>query len=309
MNFVGHDNIRNGFKKCVINNTLSHAHLIIGANGIGKSLLAQEFALTILNKEQNREYVDIVKYRTDKNSFGVEEVRAITTEVYKRPFEGDKKVIIIYNGDKLTIQAQNALLKTIEEPPVGVFIIILCENGEQILDTVKSRCQIYKLTPLSINEINKYLDIHHNELREELRKTVIAFSEGVPGRIETFLKDESFGNIRNMVIRLFDDINRKNAAVVLKYEEEFSKLKDKEEEILANVVSLGRDVILYKELQDTSILINGDKIDDIRKLANEMSYKKLNEIVSIVGETKRNLRSNTNSTITFNVMFIKLLEV
>lgn len=309
MNFIGHDDIRKRFEKCVISNTLSHAHLIIGAEGIGKSLLAKEFALAILNKTQNKDYADIIEYRTDKNSFGVDDIREIITEVYKRPFEGDKKVIILYQGNKLTTQAQNALLKTIEEPPKGVFIIILCENAETILDTVKSRCQIYKLTPLSVDYINQYIDQNHRELKAELRKTVIAFSEGIPGRIDTFLKDESFNNVRNMVIQLLNEINNKKASFVLKYEEEFNKFKDKEEEILATIVSLVRDIILFKELENTSIIINGDKIDDIKKLANEMSYKKLNEIVSIVGETKRNLQRNTNTTITFNVMFIKLLEV
>ena len=79
----------------------------------------------ILEKEQDKDYVDIVNYKPKKASFGVDEVRDVIDEVNKKPYEGNKKVVIIHEGSKLTVQAQNALLKTIEDPPEGVFIIIL----------------------------------------------------------------------------------------------------------------------------------------------------------------------------------------
>ena len=117
--FIGFNNIINGFMKRADKNTLSHAHLIIGPEGIGKSIIARMFALKILGKEVDHNYADIIHYRPEKASFGVDEVRKIIEEVAKRPYEGDKKVIIIHQGSKLTVQAQNALLKTIEEPPHG----------------------------------------------------------------------------------------------------------------------------------------------------------------------------------------------
>ena len=92
-------------------NTLSHAHLIAGEDGIGKSKLANILAKLILNGDLEREYVDIINYKSSKASFGVDDVRDIIEEVYKKPFEGDRKVIIIHEGNKLTIQAQNALIK------------------------------------------------------------------------------------------------------------------------------------------------------------------------------------------------------
>ena len=155
--FIGYENLINNFRNRCMNNTLSHAHLIAGEDGIGKSKLANILAKLILNGNFDREYVDIINYRSNKASFGVDDVRNIIEEVSKKPFEGDKKVIIIHEGNKLTTQAQNALLKTIEEPPVGVHIIILCESLELILDTIKSRCEIYKLTPLTKEELYEYI--------------------------------------------------------------------------------------------------------------------------------------------------------
>ena len=100
---------------------------------------------------------------------GVDEIREIIEEVSKRPYEGDKKVIIIHEGSKLTIQAQNALLKTIEEPPQGVYIILLAESLETLLETIKSRCQVYKLTPLNNKQIEKYINTLGNYSEEEIK--------------------------------------------------------------------------------------------------------------------------------------------
>lgn len=309
MNFIGHNEVRRGFEKSIKSNAPSHAHLIIGTDGIGKSLLAKEWALEILGKTENRDYIDIVQYRTEKASFGVDDIREVITEVNKKPYEGDKKVIIINQGNKLTVQAQNALLKTIEEPPNGVYIIITCESGELILDTIKSRCQIHKLTPLSIEEMNKFIVKEHNDLSPEMKKTVLAFAEGIPGKIDKFLNNETFAEIRNMAVSLLHDSGSKESSTVLKYEEKLSKLNDKKDEFMSMIVSFVRDIILAKELNETPFIINSDKIEDIKKLANEMSFKKLNAIVDIVLETKRNLDRNTNAAITFDVMLIKILEV
>ena len=152
-NFIGYSSLIENFKSRCSNGNLSHAQLISGEDGIGKSILAEILGKLILNGDINREYVDIINYKPIKTSFGVDDVRDIIDEVNKKPFEGDKKVIIIHQGNKLTIQAQNALLKTIEEPPTEVYIIILCESLELILDTIKSRCEIYKLTPLTKDEL------------------------------------------------------------------------------------------------------------------------------------------------------------
>ena len=157
--FIGHEALINNFKQRCLKNTLSHAHLIAGEDGVGKGKLANILAKFILNGYLDREYVDIINYSSEKSSFGVDDVRDIIEEVYKKPFEKDKKVIIIHEGNKLTIQAQNALLKTIEEPPKGVYIIILCESLELILDTIKSRCEIYKLKPLTKSELYEYIKI------------------------------------------------------------------------------------------------------------------------------------------------------
>ncbi|GFP77923.1 DNA polymerase III subunit delta' [Clostridium fungisolvens] len=309
MNFIGHSEILSRFDNSVERNALSHAHLIIGEDGIGKSILAKRFAAKIMDKDDFKEYIDIVNYKTTKNSFGVDEVREIITETNKRPYEGDKKVIIIYEGNKLTIQAQNALLKTIEEPPVGVYIIILCESAELILDTIKSRCQVHKLFPLKESEIKLFIEEKYSNIDEDKKSTLISFSEGIPGKVEKFIEDSSFEDLRNIVLDLLKDINSHNEDIILKYETIIAKHDNKEEDIFSIIISFVRDIIIYKELQDSTYIINRDKLDKIKDLSNMMAYKKLRGIIRVIDETRINLRSNTNAQMTFNVMMISLLEV
>ena len=100
-NFIGYSSLIENFKSRCSNGNLSHAQLISGEDGIGKSILAEILGKLILNGDINREYVDIINYKPIKTSFGVDDVRDIIDEVNKKPFEGDKKVIIIHQGNKI----------------------------------------------------------------------------------------------------------------------------------------------------------------------------------------------------------------
>lgn len=307
---IGHKNILDNFKRRVESDEISHAHIIVGEDGIGKSNLANKFAKNILGKSEDKDYIDIINYRCKKSSFGVDDIREIVEEINKKPFEGDKKVIIICDGNKLTVQAQNALLKTIEEPPKGVFIILLCESLELILDTIKSRCQIYKLSPLTKDEIRLYIDnINDNGISEDEINAAIAYSEGIPGKAEAFLRDSSLKELRNTLVDLLFLLTKGNTRELLDFESKLVNYKDKKEDILNILASFIRDIIIYKEIDEVTGLINGDKIESIKKIAIEMSYKKLNNIIDKIGEARKSLQSNSNFQLTIRVMLIGFMEV
>lgn len=305
--FIGFENIISGFMKRADNNTLSHAHLIVGPDGIGKSILAKMFAIKILGKDKDFDYIDIINYRPKKASFGVDDVRNIIEEVSKKPYEGDKKVIIIHEGDKLTVQAQNALLKTIEEPPKGVFIILLSESLELLLDTIKSRCQVYKLTPLNKEHMLKFIK-RINITQEESILSALAYAEGIPGRAEKIINDENLDNLRNLIINLFNEVIDKNINCIVKYEEKFEKFKNEKDETLNLISSFIRDIIIYKELENKNLLINVDRVAEISKLASALSYKKLNSMLEYVEEARKNFISNVSYSMTISIMLIGLLE-
>lgn len=307
-NFVGHSSFIENFKNRCSNGNLSHAQLISGEDGIGKSILAEILGKLILNGDLNREYVDIINYKPSKASFGVDDVREIIDEVNKKPFEGDKKVIIIHQGNKLTIQAQNALLKTIEEPPTEVYIIILCESLELILDTIKSRCEIYKLTPLTKDELYKYIAIKGYDYSEEEKSSAIAFSEGIPGRIDRYFSDTELQELRDKIVDLLLQLTNNEIEAILEKEEQLVSYKQNKEEVINVLSSFIRDILVNKEVYNENLIINRDKIKEIERLTNEMSFKKLNKMLLGLQEARNNIKNNVSWAMTVRIMLMDFME-
>ena len=307
-NFIGYSSLIENFKNRCSNGNLSHAQLISGEDGIGKSILAEILGKLILNGDINREYVDIINYKPIKTSFGVDDVRDIIDEVNKKPFEGDKKVIIIHQGNKLTIQAQNALLKTIEEPPTEVYIIILCESLELILDTIKSRCEIYKLTPLTKDELYKYIAIKGYDYSEEEKSSAIAFSEGIPGRIDRYFSDTELQELRDKIVDLLLQLTNNEIEAILEKEEQLVSYKQNKEEVVNVLSSFIRDILVNKEVYNENLIINRDKIKEIERLTNEMSFKKLNKMLLGLQEARKNIKNNVSWAMTVRIMLMDFME-
>jgi DNA polymerase-3 subunit delta' len=308
---VGHNSIKNQISKSIKADKLSHAHLLVGEDGIGKSILARNIGFKILGKDQDRQYVDLLEWRVEKNksTIGVNSIRNLIEEINKKPYEGDKKVIIIYDAHKMTAQAQNAFLKTIEEPPKNVTIFLLCENLEVILDTIKSRCQIHKLRNLNVDEMKTFLKINYPELHEEEVGVIVAFSDGIPGKAERFIGDNNFKDIRSITMEILLSLNKIGTEELIRYEKKLSNQKESFEEILTAFLSYIRDTIIYKEIEEENLIINIDKLLNIKELANMFSFNKLNGIINIINDTRENLDRNVNPGLTFEVMLFKMQEV
>jgi DNA polymerase-3 subunit delta' len=306
---IGHKNIINSINNRISNDSFSHANLIVGNDGIGKSIIAKYMSNRILKGREDSESIDIVKYSPSSASFGVDDVRNIINEVNKKPYEGEKKVLILYKSDKLTTQAQNALLKTIEEPPKGVYLILLSDSLEAILDTIKSRCQIYKLTPLNKQEISTYIEDNYIDLSLEDKKSALAYSAGVPGKVDRFIGDENLKYLRDVCIELFEDIFKQEKQIVLKYKELFKNSKEDKLELLDILLSYIRDIMLFKEVNDGGLIVNFDKLYKIKDISRGISYKKLNNMLEYITEARINFNSNTNYSMTIGVLLMGFAEV
>ncbi|KEI16431.1 DNA polymerase III subunit delta' [Clostridium haemolyticum] len=310
-NIIGHDLIKKEINNSINSGKFFHAHLIIGEDGIGKSLMAREIALKILGKVEKRDYVDIIQWRIEKNkqSIGVDNIRDIIKEVNKKPYEEDKKVIIIYEAERMTTEAQNAFLKTIEEPPKGVFIILLSSNLQFMLETIKSRCQVHKLKRLNFKDMERYIKREYPNLDDNEVRQVIIFSDGIPGRCKIFLEDESFKEIRHNIIKILFMLQKKEKYIIKEYEKFFYKFKDNWDEILSSFTAYIRDIILYKELGNSEIIINIDYIKEIKELSNIYSLKQLNKLANIIIDVRDNLDKRVNSALAFDVMLLNMQEV
>lgn len=308
---IGHGKLKEKLIEAIDTNKFAHAHILVGENGIGKSILADELAARILGLNQPKDHVDIIHWDLDKgkSSIGVNTIRSIIEECNKKPFEGDKKVIIIKNGDSITFQAQNAFLKTIEEPPNNVFIFILCEELDKVLDTIKSRCSIHKLRSLTDDEMSLFIIEKFPQTSEEEVKLLKAFSKGVPGQVEKLLKNKDFDVIRSTIFKMISNLNNIDGEVSLNYEKFFLTYNSMEDDIIDIIITVIRDVIIYKEIGDEGLLINSDKGPEIKDLANIFSASKLNDMIRVVEETRNTLKNNVNSSLAFISMILRMQEV
>lgn len=308
---IGHDFVKRQIEKSINSGKFFHAHIICGEDGIGKSIIARTAAQTLLNKKEDKDYADIIEYRgiKGKKSIGVNEIRMLTEEINKKPVEGDKKIIIVYNAQNITADGQNAFLKNIEEPPPGVFIILLCDNLKGILDTIKSRCQIHKLNRLSEDEMCLFLKKYCKQLSNEQLKPVLAFSDGIPGRAQRFIDDDSLREIRDFTQTILSNLSDKRKDGVLKYESFLMQYKDEWQEVFTCFLTYIRDAMVYKETGKEELIINIDKYNFIQKISETFSYNKLGSIIEIIKDCRQKLNSNVNNALVFDYMLLKMQEV
>ena len=171
---IGNEKIKQNLIKILKNNTISHSYMFIGTKGIGKKLFAKEFAKGILcnNSEKrpceacksciefvnsnNPDYYEI-GLEDDENSIKIDTIRQMQKRVQELPIVSDRKVYLIDDSEYMTKDAQNCLLKTLEEPPSFVTIILIVSNENMILNTIKSRCLKVYFNNLSEDELKEYI--------------------------------------------------------------------------------------------------------------------------------------------------------
>ena len=199
--------------------TLPHAYRIHGPCGAGKRTLAIEMAAALNCEGDGRtlpcgrcntcrrvragQFTDLktLALASDKSTIGVEEVRTLREDMFLTATESEYKIYIFSDADKLTPQAQNALLKVLEEPPERVLILLLSENADRLLGTIKSRAPAVRMERLSPEELDAYLRDNSMEAtsllrRDEARYRELLYSaDGVIGRALELLDEKKLKEI------------------------------------------------------------------------------------------------------------------
>ena len=211
---VGHKNIIKYIQNAVTADAVSHAYILNGERGSGKKLLANLFAMSM--QCQNRaedgdacgkcqsckqamsgNHPDIIRVTHEKpNSISVDDIRTqVNDDIVIRPYSSKYKVYIIADADMMTVQAQNALLKTIEEPPSYAVIMLLTENAELLLPTIRSRCVMMKLRNIKDQLVKKYL-MEQLEVPDYKADVCVAFAQGNMGKAIMLAHSEYFNEIK-----------------------------------------------------------------------------------------------------------------
>lgn len=320
---VGHEKIINSLKNAIKNDSVGHSYMFEGPKSIGKSKIAKVFAKTLLCKEEGVEpcnkcssclkfdsgnHPDLYIENTDGQSFKKDQIEELQKSIKTLPYEGRKKIFILENIDKITKQAQNSFLKTLEEPPMYVTILMTVTNSYSLLPTIVSRCQIFKLTPVESDKIKDVLINKLNKTPDE-SKIITSFSNGIIGKAIKLAESEEFNTRREEIISVIDNTLNGQKFNIFTLSDFFQKQKGNIEEILDMMMVWFRDVLFMKTLDENEFIINKDKLDVLSEQSFKITENKIYEITDAIRQTKENISSNVNYDLAIEVMLLKIQEV
>ena len=244
----------------------------------------------------------------DNGDIGVDDIREqINSDVEILPYSGDYKIYIVNEADKLNIQAQNALLKTFEEPPKYVIIILLVENVSTLLDTIMSRAVLLRMQPVDDNILEEYL-INVLGVSKYKVNLCIAYARGNLGKAKQIATNEDYDEILEETLRMLKNLKEMEVSEVIESIKKINNLKMNITEYLDLINVWYRDVLLFKATNDTNGLIFKNELQAIKSVANTSSYAGIECIISALAKTKDRVRANVNVDLAIELLFYVMKE-
>lgn len=321
---VGHKDIIQYIRNAVTEKTVSHAYIINGERGSGKKMLASLFAMSLLCEEggpepctachscrqaETRNHPDIIWVTHEKpNSISVDDIREqVNHTIAIKPYQSPYKIYIIDRAETMTVQAQNALLKTIEEPPEYAVILLLTENAQALLPTINSRCVILKLRNIKDTLIKKYL-MEKLEIPDYKADVCTAFAQGNVGRAIMLANSEHFNEIKEEAVQLLKYIHEMEMSELIAAVNNITAYKLEITDYLDIIMIWYRDVLLYKATKDLDKVVFRDQVKYIKEQAKTSSYEGIEIILKSLETAKARLKANVNFELTMELLFLTIKE-
>ncbi len=320
----GYEEVKNHFQSALRMNKVSHAYIIEGEQGMGKKLIANTFAKTLQCEQHGEDACDACQscllfdtgnhpdvihvVATKKTGIGVDDIREqVNSDVHIKPYVFDYKIYIIHDADKMSIQAQNAMLKTIEEPPSYVRFLLLASHSHPFLPTVLSRCVMIKLKPIGRDVVGDYLE-KEMQVPDYQAKLFSAFSRGNIGRALTLKDSESFKEMRDDMIALMKTVAMEGKMKVLDQVVVFEKYVDQKGAFLDLSLTWLRDLMILKSLGEEADIIHMDQKNQLLKQVPHLSYNKISMLIDGIERIVRYERLHINYTLLIEVMLIDAMN-
>ena len=321
---TGHEILKQHFNKAIVTGNVSHAYILSGEAGMGKKSLANAFALSLLCEKQGSEpcmechackqvisgnHPDIIYVSHEKPaSIGVDDIRVqINDTIMIKPYSSAHKIYIVDEAEKMTIQAQNALLKTIEEPPAYATIMLLTTNQELFLPTILSRCIQLKLKPLLDSTVRAYLTdhCHVSEARTEI---YAAFARGNLGKAIHLAESEDFQVLYKEVLDLLKGVKTMDISQML---DRIKKFKDENIDIYECLDFMQlwyRDILMFKVTKDFNLSIFKEEFNTMNEISKMSGYDGLEVILSAIDKAKVRLDANVNMELVMELLLLDMKE-
>ncbi|MBD5457752.1 MAG: DNA polymerase III subunit [Lachnospiraceae bacterium] len=321
---IGQEQIKEHLQNAIAMNKVSHAYIINGERSSGKEFVAKVFAAALQCEKGGTEpcgechsciqaksgnQPDIIFVSHDKpNTIGVEDIRTqINNDIGIKPYSSPRKVYIMNEGEKMTAQAQNALLKTLEEPPEYAVILILTSNVDSLLPTILSRCVVLNMKPVPDHKVKKYL-MEELEIPDYKANICVAFARGNIGKAKMLASSEEFEKVKEEAVTLVKYINDMDISEVVKAIKKISEYQFDVTDYLDILSVWYRDALLFKATKDANSLIFKNELQHIRKVADRSTYEGIETIVKALQHAKRRLEANVNFDLTMELLLLTIQE-
>jgi len=321
---IGQEHIKNQLKQAVASNRPGHAYVIVGDRYSGKEFIAKTFAQALqCSSEGDRpcctcsackqamagNHPDIIKITHEKpNTIGVDDVRnQIVNDMVIKPYNGRYKIYIINEGEKMTPSTQNALLKTLEEPPAYGIIMILTTNENALLSTILSRATVITMKPVPDKLVKKYLQ-EEAKVPSYKADIAVAFARGNIGKAKLLASSEEFDNIRNEALSLLHNISNMDDADIISNIKSISEYKLEIGEYLDIIAVWYRDILMYKATKDMDSIIFKEEVKTIIKMADNCAYEGIEEILKALETAKTRLRANVSFDLTIELLLMTIRD-
>ena len=289
---IGNEKTKEELKRSLEEDKVSHSYMFIGIEGIGKQLIVKAFAQMILCTNetekgcdkcksciefQSQNHPDFLYIEPDGNSIKIEQIRYLQRKIQEKPIISNKKVYIVNDADKMTKEAQNCLLKTLEEPPEYSIIILIGSNENAFLNTIKSRCMKLTFQPIAPEEIKQYMEKTYgmNNINENMLE---AFQGSIGKAIALKDKKEEYENIEKMIEKL-----------------------DKTD--MTELIGLGS--ALYQSKEEINDILEYMNIVLLKMTKENVKYA---NCIDIVENTKKRLHQNANYDMCIDNMIFNMWE-
>lgn len=314
------------FQKAVTTDSLSHAYLLVGPDGVGKRTVAMELARVLACAHPTPEgacgvcsgcvklaaspptHPDLIVIQPDGRMIKTDQMRALQTEMYVRPGEARFRVAMIDGADKLNAEAGNRVLKLLEEPPEYAVFLLLAENLASVLPTIVSRCQVVHLPPLSLEDVTTAVQ-RQLGLDAQQARLFAGLSGGSIGRAVAMAQNPEVAERRDATHALIDKIDGMDDFALLGYSETLEKQKDEIDPWLDMLLLWLRDGFVMAQAGVERLIMNGDRLPAVRSLANRYGAEGLAAMIDVVSETRGRLQRNANFRLALDLMLIRLGEI
>ncbi len=313
---IGHQHIIDQLQRTVASDRIAGAYLFVGPTGVGKETIARYFARLIFcqqdaqpptvcgaclacRKVDSGNHPDLGFIRPEGSLLRIGQIRELQKQIVYEPFEARRKVYILTDVERMNAEAENCLLKTLEEPPAASVLILLTSNIQVLLPTTRSRCQILQFHPMPTQELASILTDKFSVPSEQATTLAIAAGGAIGKAITQLEKGETLTEEVPEILKETDVL------AAFRLAESFKE----NPETLDSLVTWYRDLLFLQQGAPLELIIHTHSLEELKTLVPRYSRLRIQQAIQTVFDTKSLIENtNTNVTLALEVMCLKLLK-